>query len=898
MELEIDSIDVPSTNVAQLIKKVRKNLVLTQRDFAQALDIPVSLLRSWEKGKSSPSALHLQKIVHLQSSSSTSVGRGELSHNISDSLPEIDFKGNAEKVRLLIEGNRLSYGHLFNPTFATEVSRIDPLPHQRLAVYEHMLPAARLRFLLADDAGAGKTIMTGLYIREMLSRHLISRVLIVPPAGLVGNWEQELRRLFDLHFTIISGSDARHTNPFTEPDSDLAIVSVSTLSGERLFTRLQDGEVKPYDLVVFDEAHKLSAYRDQDLRVHKTARFKLGEALAGVFSDDAKWQLSWSCQHLLLLTATPHMGKDIPYYYLWSLLEPEVFTSYEAFRNYPAQARHRYFLRRTKEEMIDFAGKPIYPKRESTTLSYDLTQGAISEQTLYDETTQYIQEYYNTAFQLNRSAARLVMSVFQRRLASSTRALLQSLLRRKAHLQTFVKELESGKMPFKQFFEVQNKLENIEDPFETKTADEEESPKAGREENEASEKEVLKSTIATTLEELRAELRRVHDLCELADQVFHTVEDSKFEKFRSLVRDEHYADEKFLIFTEHRDTLAFLVERLEGMGYTDRVAKIHGGMDYQQREEEVLFFRRPIEQGGARFMVATDAAGEGINLQVCWIMINYDLPWNPARLEQRMGRIHRYGQKHDPVYIFNLVAGKTREGRVMRILLDKLGRIKAELGNDKVFDVLGQLLEGISLQTRFCQLQESEPDIEQTLDTALSKERVAQLQQRDLAVLGKQDTVRDQLPRLQKEVAHEELQWLLPGYMRQFIEHAAPHLALKIEGSLDATFYFRPSATSSLRWLYEKIEQYPEEKQKACTVYSYIEKDRSIFLHPGEPVFDRLCDKVTLICAQDARRGAVFTDPGAQQPYLYTLAEVTILRKAEPDLPQLKNNELLENVAL
>jgi len=894
VEVKIQSIDVPSADVPRLIQKVRKNLTLTQKDFAQALDIPISLLRSWEKGQRVPSALHWQKILHLQTTSSASTERGELTSNITDSLPGIDFKGNAEKVRLVVEGNRLSYGHLFNPTFATEVSRIDPLPHQRLAVYEHMLPAARLRFLLADDAGAGKTIMTGLYIREMLSRRLISRVLIVPPAGLVGNWEQELQRLFDLHFTIISGSDARHTNPFTEPDSDLAIVSVSTLSGERLFTHLQDSEVKPYDLVVFDEAHKLSAYRDQDLRVHKTSRFKLAEALAGVFNDDTKWQLSWSCQHLLLLTATPHMGKDIPYYYLWSLLEPEVFTSYEAFRNYPPQARHRYFLRRTKEEMIDFAGKPIYPKRESTTLSYDLTQGAISEQTLYDETTQYIQEYYNIAFQLNRSAARLVMSVFQRRLASSTWALLQSLLRRKANLQTFVEELESGKMPFKQFYETQRKLESIEDPFETKTADEEESPKAGREENENSEKEVLKSTIASTLEELLAELRRVHDLCELAEQVFHTVEDSKFERLCSLVRDEEYADEKILIFTEHRDTLAFLVERLEGMGYTDRVARIHGGMDYQQREEEVLFFRRPIEQGGARFMVATDAAGEGINLQICWIMLNYDLPWNPARLEQRMGRIHRYGQKHDPVYIFNLVAGETREGRVMRILLDKLGRIKAELGNDKVFDVLGQLMEGISLQTRFSQLQESEQDIEQTIDAAVSKERVVQLQQIDLAVLGKQDTVRDQLPRLQQNVAHEELQWLLPGYMRQFIEHAAPHLALEIEGSLDSTFHFRPSIAGSLQWLYEKIEQYPPEKQQALTVYSSIEKDRSIFLHPGEPVFDRLRDKVSLVCAQDAQRGAVFADPGAQQPYLYTLAEVTILRKGDLDLPQLKQGEMLE----
>jgi len=168
-----------------------------------------------------------------------------------DTPPVIDFAANAEIVRTVVEGDRLTYGYLFNPAFATEISLIDPLPHQRIAVYDHMLKQTRLRFLLADDAGAGKTIMTGLYIREMLTRRLISRVLIVPPAGLVGNWERELRTLFNLPFRIITGNDARSGNPYIGPRSDLLIVSVDTLAGENMFA---NKECDIYSHLFFEEA--------------------------------------------------------------------------------------------------------------------------------------------------------------------------------------------------------------------------------------------------------------------------------------------------------------------------------------------------------------------------------------------------------------------------------------------------------------------------------------------------------------------------------------------------------------------------------------------------------------------------------------------------------------------
>ena len=248
-----------------------------------------------------------------------------------------------------------------------------------------MLKRSRLRFLLADDAGAGKTIMTGLYIREMLSRRLLKRVLIVPPAGLVGNWQRELATLFSLQFKIVSGKDARDGNPFIGSDSDRLIVSVDTLAGGRMFARLGEEGVEPYELVVFDEAHKLSCDRGNDFRVRKTARYCLAEAIAGVHISKPEWHLPWHAHHLLLLTATPHMGKDYPYYALWRLLEPEIFTTIEAFEQYPLDQRRHFFVRRTKEEMVKLNGQPLYPRRVADTLAYDLTQGEISEQRLYDE---------------------------------------------------------------------------------------------------------------------------------------------------------------------------------------------------------------------------------------------------------------------------------------------------------------------------------------------------------------------------------------------------------------------------------------------------------------------------------------------------------------------------------
>jgi len=891
---------------SERIKALRRALDLTQVRLAELMGVAFQSVNRWENGQSRPSPLAWQQIVLAEQVGIDGLGAGSVrrtavmeapaSYVIQPAgPPDLDFLADPEAVRAVAEAERLAYGHLFNPAFATEISLIDPLPHQRIAVYDRMLPQPRLRFLLADDAGAGKTIMAGLYIREMLSRRLIRRVLVVPPAGLVGNWERELRTLFNLSFSIVLGADARSSNPFTGPESDLVVVSVDTLAADRAFTRLQEGDVLPYDLVIFDEAHKLSADRELDFRVRKTDRYRLAEALAGAGNLEPRWQLGWSANHLLLLTATPHMGKDYPYYALWRLLESEALSTPDAFNAYPADARRRHFIRRTKEEMVRFDGTPIYPTRVSDTLSYNLTQGVASEQTLYDETTSYIRTYYNRARILNRSAARLAMSVFQRRLASSTYALLRSFQRRLAKLDQLIENIRSGKITPEQLAAAQRQLDGVRDVFAEKTADEE-SAAEGVEENEATEDLAVGAFIAQSLGELEAERAEVERLADLAQRVYDQGAEAKFEKLREVLRAPAYENEKFIIFTEHRDTLWFLVRRLEGLGFTGQIAQIHGGMDYREREEQVELFRRPLGEGGARYLVATDAAGEGINLQFCWLMVNYDIPWNPARLEQRMGRIHRYGQKHDPVIITNLVAGRTREGRVLRTLLQKLESIRKELGSDKVFDVIGRLFEGVSLADFLSQAldEEGTEEADRRIEGTLTASQVRALEAKEQRLLGDGGDVKAELPALRHQMEGEELRRLLPGYVRQFIARATPLLGIRIEGDLDGTFAMRPATTGALDPIWPILETYPPEQRERLTMYRPRTGEEVVFLHPGEPVFERLRSWTLRRFGREALRGAVFVDPNAERPYLFHLALVEIERQSDQAFTSLNQRDVLE----
>ena len=870
----------PGDNFPSQIKQLRGRLGLTQVMLAERLGVSFPTVNRWENGKSVPSQLSWNRLLEI-------AGELEADESAPDASetwepPMLDFTARPAVVGALVEGERLSFGHLANPAFATETSNIDPLPHQRIAVYDHMIRQPRLRFLLADDAGAGKTIMTGLYIREMLSRRLLRRVLIVPPAGLIGNWEREMQVLFNLTFNVIAGADAKNANPFVGKGSDRVIVSVDTLAGERMFARLREEKVEPYDLIVFDEAHKLSVDRGNDLRVRKTDRYRLAEVLAGVRGLDAAWQLPWSSHHLLLLTATPHQGKEYPYYGIWRLLAPDVLSTPEAFDNFPAESRQNHFIRRTKEEMVFLNGKPLYPKRISDTLGYDLTQGPVSEQALYDETTDYMRHVYNRAKHLNRSAARLAMSVLQRRLASSTYALLRSYERRIDKLDDLVRQIQEGKLTEEQLVVLQRRLGEEDDILDTKTA-EEESAIGGREEGEVSEEKLLAGVIATSLTDLIVERDQVYELRDLARKVYEQGEESKFDKLREVLTESEYAGEKFIVFTEHRDTLDYLVQRLGGMGYTGQIAQIHGGMYYTQRQEQVERFRLSDEEGGARFMICTDAAAEGINLQFCWIMINFDVPWNPARLEQRMGRIHRYGQKHDPVRIVNLVAPKTREGMVIETLLNKLEIIRDSLGSEKVFDSIGRLFEGVSLKTYMERaVVENADDVAHELDGRLTQEQVEALAAKDKMLYGDGGDVKRQLPRLRDDLAQEAYRRLLPGYVRQYLQAAAPLVDIEIDGDMAECFSLRATSKGAVDPLLHALEAYSPRERECLTVVRPEFKETAVWVHPGEPVFERFRAIVGDRLGDDALRGAVFVDPTAAKPYVFHVALVHVIREADP----------------
>ncbi|MDE0182645.1 MAG: helicase-related protein [Caldilineaceae bacterium] len=890
--------ELPS-NYPERIKNVREIKELTQTQLARLIGVSFATVNRWENRQTRPSQLAWNRIRELEESlgSSMLADKGP-SYDASSSVPPgLNFAADPESVAALVEAHRLTYGHLFNSAFATETSLIDALPHQRIAVYQRMLDQSPLRFLLADDAGAGKTIMTGLYIREMLSRRLIRRVLIVPPAGLVGNWERELRTLFRLNFRIAAGSDARAGNPFTGPDSDRLVVSLDTLAGERMFARLKDPDTAPYDLVVFDEAHKLSADREQDLRVRKTDRYRLAEAIAGAETEGARWSLPWSAYHLLLLTATPHMGKEYPYFFLWRLLLPDMLSTYDAFVDFPSESRNRHFIRRAKEELFRFDASPLYPQRNCDTLSYDLTQGPGSEQELYDETTDYIASFYNRAQLLNRSAARLVMSVFQRRLASSTYALMRSFERRKAKLEGLIDEVKSGRMSAEQMGSRQKALEGLEDIFETRTFDESVTDEDGGADQEAFEERALGATAAVNLFELEEEFFKVEELLDKARALYQAGAESKFEKLQSVLRDPEFAGEKLIIFTEHRDTAEFLIRRLEGLGFTGRIALIHGGMPYQERERQVEFFRKPEAEGGAGYLVATDAAGEGINLQFCWLMVNYDLPWNPARLEQRMGRIHRYGQKRDPVVIINLVAGATREGRVMQTLLEKLETIRRQLGSDKVFDVIGRLFEGVSMRDYLAQAAAGdEQEAVRRIEGSLTSEQVEALRARERSLYGEGGEVRGALPQLRREAAREQYRHLIPGYVRRFVERAAPLLDLRVEGDPASEFTLVATQPRALDPLLTALESYPASLRNRLTVHRPQPDPDAVWMHPGEPVFDRLANEVILRHSGAGLRGAVFVDPYADEPYLFHVALASVEQAAQPgaDRADAPNARLLE----
>jgi len=549
------------------------------------------------------------------------------------------FQGDPELFLLAAEAERIRIAHQFDPLFAVNSSIVDPLPHQIEAVYRYLLPLPRIRFLLADDTGAGKTIMTGLLIKELLFRDVIKKILIITPGGLTKQWkEDELEEKFGLYARLVNrASFDAEPGQFIRYDEGIFVVSIDFLA--RNEGCLRAAEDTRWDLVVVDEAHKLSAY-EYGTKLEESGRYKAVKAIEG------------STDHLLFLTATPHRGRNvsnrvqeqaIPY----GLPEEDLEEGQPISR-----ARNRFFLRRLKEEMVDWDSRPLFKDRNTKTVGYDLTP---EEKTLYDEVTEYVRSKRREAKAKKNRNVELTLMVMQRRLASSLYAITRTMANR---LKALDEVLEILRDPIRTAAEKKMLLGTDSDPNDPRNICEYED--LTEDDRDRIDKRIFRQVLTADLTKVEEERDEVERLFRLANSLKNHKE-AKFSELLSVLDSSDVIradDEKLLIFTEHRDTLESLSKRLEEKGYT--VTTIHGGMDIDSRKRAQREFRIR-----AKIMVATDAAGEGINLQFCRYLINWDIPWNPNRLEQRMGRIHRYGQKGD-VSVYNLVAQNTREGAVIK----------------------------------------------------------------------------------------------------------------------------------------------------------------------------------------------------------------------------------------
>ena len=579
-----------------------------------------------------------------------------------NSLPW-SFDADGGQMRLASEAYRISLAHLFDPYLAVHTSSVEPLPHQISAVYQEMLPRLPLRYVLADDPGAGKTIMTGLFIKELIARGDLKRCLIVSPGSLAEQWQDELFQKFHLRFEILTNDrmeSAASGNIFTEVD--LCICRLDKLArNDSLQEKLK---VSEWDLIVCDEAHKMSA-TIWGGEVKYTKRFQLGRLLSNI------------TRNFLLLTATPHNGKEDDFHLFLSLVDPDRFEGTHGNTQQAVDVSD-VMRRLVKEELLKFDGKPLFPERIAYTVNYDLSP---IEAQLYAAVTEYVQEEFNRADKLNnerKTTVGFALTILQRRLASSPEAIYQSLRRRRERLEHRLAEERLGKRAAD--------YADLDDDFD-------EDDFAPEEQEELEEKVVDHASAAATIAELEAEIRTLKRLEAMANKVRVSGIDRKWEELSLLLQDNESmfgADgqrEKLIIFTEHKDTLNYLTEKIRSLlGSDEAVVTIHGGMVRDERRKVEELFK---QEKGVRILIATDAAGEGINLQRAHLMINYDLPWNPNRLEQRFGRIHRIGQT-EVCHLWNLVAQETREGFVFQRLFQKLEEERQALGG-KVFDILGKM---------------------------------------------------------------------------------------------------------------------------------------------------------------------------------------------------------------
>ena len=759
-----------------------------------------------------------------------------------DTLGELRFDGDPFEFRLGVEARRIDIAFAYEMA-AVAVSNIQPLPHQLEAVYECFLREPRLRFLLADDPGAGKTIMAGLYMKELILRRAGDRILVVTPANLRPQWIRELAERFQLDFVQLGAShfDASITeNPWDQ--FDRVVVSRDFLRTDRARETF-DAADKDWDLAVVDEAHGFTISVDgKGLISKKSERYKAAEAVAR------------RSHRLILMTATPHSGRD---YSLWALLRLLDLDAWGDRCPRKIEVPSQQFRKVSKEIMRDMAGNKLFKDRHPQRVEYEITGDELE---LYDQVTDFVStKLREIRGDQSKTTAGFALTTMQRRVASSTRAIRRTLERR---LDRIDKALEDPAAYLRSRKAFQATL--LTDIDDLDDLDEEARWKA--------EEEALEEWLPDTVAELEAEQAALRPLLAQAQEVENSRSERKLTELLDVVTSLGLKEDRrkqLLIFTEHKDTLDYLVENLSK---DFEVAQIHGQMKLPDRIEQERYFRET-----AQIMVATEAAGEGINLQFCHLMVNYDIPWNPNRLEQRMGRIHRIGQTDD-VYIFNLVATNTREGYVLSVLLKKMENMGVALG-DKVFDVVGQAI-GTNLREV----------LEAVIAGELTKEEAAQSfggAEADPATKARAEEL------LESALARDHLDWeterdraaraeerrLPPSYFERFFADALTYAGGKITKRLDPgtwrvdrspnVLVARSRTASGLRQIAPEYKRLTFDKSIATR--PRLSEDEAALpaaelCGPGHPLFDALVKYVIERAAPEVAKGAVFFDPDIDEP--------------------------------
>jgi len=763
------------------------------------------------------------------------------------------FDGEPDLFRLVSEAHRIRLAYLFDPLLAVHTSLVEPLPHQITAVYEEMIPRQPLRFLLADDPGAGKTIMTGLLIKELIARGDLQRCLIVCPGNLVEQWQDELYRRFHLPFEIMTNDKyeaARTGNWFGE--NPLSICRLDKLSrNEDVQAKLKTTD---WDMVVCDEAHKMSAsFWGGEIR--RTKRYQLGRLLSTL------------TRHFLLLTATPHNGKEEDFQLFMALLDGDRFEG--KFRDGVHSVDVSDLMRRmVKEDMLKFDGRPLFPERRAYTVEYRLSDG---EAELYGKVTEYVREEFNRAEALESEGRKgtigFALTILQRRLASSPEAIYQSLRRRRERLEKRCREEEI----LKRGAEV--RMEWKGDVPELTIDDLEDLEDAPDEEVEETEECLVdQASAARTIAELKAEIAILRDLEKLALRVRQSGTDCKWDELSRLLQnqtemfDSHGNRRKLIIFTEHRDTLSYLRERIGSLvGRPEAIVIIHGGMGREDRRKSEQLFTQDKD---TEVLVATDAAGEGINLQRSHLMINYDLPWNPNRLEQRFGRIHRIGQT-EVCHCWNLVASETREGDVYLRLLKKLDAEREALGG-KVFDVLGKLmfndrpLRQLLLEAiRYGEQPEVRARLNEVVDQALDRDKLRELIEEHALAHDSMDASRVQ--QIREEMDRVEARRLQPHFIASFFIEAFKRMGGTIREReqkryeithVPAVIRNRDRIIGMRDPVLTRYERITFEK----SLINVLAKPTAEFVCPGHPLLDATLDLIFERHRDLLKQGAILVD--------------------------------------